>query len=108
MYEFIKALHKQPVVVAFYVSNKFFSYKEGIINHKDNAMCPSNKNGTNHAVLAVGYKLSKTGAYIMFKNSWGSNWGDNGYFKFSLENKQNTRGPCNLLRYGWKILSPKF
>ena len=52
---FIKALHKQPVTVAYYVSSKFFSYKSGIIDVDDNAMCPKNITGTNHAVMASGY-----------------------------------------------------
>ena len=109
---FIKALHKQPVTVAFYVSNKFFNYSSGIIDVDDEQMCPSSVTGTNHAVLATGYGFDpdkKTG-WIQFKNSWGSGWGDNGYFKFELKNihyTAKTRGPCNLFRYGWKIISPK-
>ena len=31
-----------------------------------------------HAVLAVGYNDEKE--YFIIRNSWGSNWGDNGYF----------------------------
>lgn len=108
MYRFIKALHKQPVPVAFYVSNKFFSYSSGIIDPNNTQFCP-NVNGTNHAVLAVGYHINKDPkkSYILFKNSWGSGWGDNGYFKFGFYNINNTKGPCNLLQYGWKIVSPK-
>lgn len=72
-------------------------------------MCPTKKK-TNHAVLAVGYYLDKknpSNSYILFKNSWGTGWGEKGYFRFKLSNKMFTRGPCNLLIYGWKILSPK-
>ena len=56
-----------------------------------------------HAVLLVGV----VGGNWKIKNSWGSGWGDGGYFKFRLLNKNWTKGPCNLLQYGWKIISPK-
>ena len=50
-------------------------------------------NGTpqqNHAILVVGYDVN--GNYII-KNSWGTNWGNNGYITLSKDNdcgiKQN-------------------
>jgi C1A family cysteine protease len=33
-----------------------------------------------HAVLAVGYEPIKSIPYVIARNSWGTDWGDNGYF----------------------------
>ncbi len=33
-----------------------------------------------HAVLAVGYKTINNSPYLIVRNSWGTGWGDHGYF----------------------------
>ncbi|MCO5581026.1 hypothetical protein L7F22_034901 [Adiantum nelumboides] len=47
----------------------------------------------NHAVLAVGYNVDGSGTpYWIIKNSWGENWGMDGYF--NMEMGQNMCGKC--------------
>jgi C1A family cysteine protease len=40
-----------------------------------------------HAVLAVGYDLKKK--MVLIKNSWGDNWGQDGYFWMPFKVIQN-------------------
>jgi len=54
-------------------------YKTGIIS-ANNAQCPPSI--VNHSVTIVGYSTSSTGhPFWIVKNSWGPNWGENGYFR---------------------------
>ncbi|KAF1742537.1 hypothetical protein MXB_4665, partial [Myxobolus squamalis] len=59
-------------------SDEYTFYESGII---DFPLCSSIH--LNHAVLAVGYSLHKR-PYLLVKNSYGKNWGINGYFKVAL------------------------
>ena len=58
----------------------FRDYREGVYTSDT---CKGGPEDVNHAVLAVGYGVDKdTGlGYYIVKNSWGAQWGDDGYFK---------------------------
>lgn len=75
------ALQIGTLTVDFYVESWFYSYSSGIL---DKDSCAVN-NSINHAMQAVGYGTLSDGAtYIIVKNSWGTGWGDNGYFRMEL------------------------
>ena len=83
-----KALVQQPVAVAIEADqNSFQFYSDGIL--------PAYKCGTklDHGVLAVGYGIDteKKMKYWIIKNSWGENWGNNGYIKLEKEPKKKHR-----------------
>ncbi|EXB38958.1 Thiol protease aleurain-like protein [Morus notabilis] len=71
----------RPVSVAFEVVNPFRLYKEGVFT---SVTCGSTSQDVNHAVVAVGYGVENGIPYWLIKNSWGAEWGDNGYFKMEL------------------------
>ena len=71
-------------------------YKGGIYHHVFSVDKRTNRVGldpfelTNHAVLVVGYGADpKSGEkYWIVKNSWGTSWGENGYFRIRRGNDE--------------------
>ncbi|KAF6332837.1 cathepsin C [Rhinolophus ferrumequinum] len=79
----LELVHHGPMAVAFEVYDDFLHYRNGIYHHtglKD----PFNPfELTNHAVLLVGYGTDPASGldYWIIKNSWGTSWGEDGYFR---------------------------
>lgn len=69
-----------PLVVMLYASDYWKLYTGGIWYE------PECSETTNHAVLLVGYGRENGHDYWLIKNSWGKDWGENGYIKF-IRNK---------------------
>ena len=68
-----------PIEVTFGVCSSFFQYKNGIYK----CDCGTNYAGL-HAVTAVGYD-DKPECHWIVRNSWGTAWGDKGFFKMACE-----------------------
>ncbi len=94
---FLARLKQTPLAIAFWVAGDFFDYVSGVY---DGAGC-AGKTSINHAVLAVGYSFS--GRYVKFKNSWGTGWGDGGYFKMKMSLKRYQDGTCNFLKFNQNV-----
>lgn len=89
--EHIDALQNGPISAAIASSSSVFQfYSKGIINSS------SCGNSLNHAVVIVGYGTENGTPYWIARNSWGSNWGEAGYFRIL---RSTSKGPsmCGIL-----------
>merc|ERR1712126_38992 len=78
-----------PMAVSVYVISSFQHYAGGVYTSDE---CPNTS--SNHAILAVGYGHDDTAGldYWIVKNSWGANWGENGYIRMA----RNVNNCCGI------------
>ncbi len=78
--ELKEAVYSGPVSVAFQVADDFTDIGTGVYT---STLCKNGPSDVNHAVLAVGYGHDDESDldYWLIKNSWGTEWGDAGFFK---------------------------
>lgn len=74
------ALNLGPIAVAIDASSiEFQTYTGGIFTNA--TACGTE---LNHAVTVVGYNGNNDPPYFIVRNSWGSSWGDYGYFYIAI------------------------
>ena len=72
---------KTPIAIAVDANNVYFRfYKKGVID-----VPLQMTNVLNHAVVLVGFDYDEDGMYWIIQNSWGKDWGDNGFCKIRVK-----------------------
>ena len=73
--EVMTALNKGPIMARMYVTDSFKKYACGVF-------CNAGRVLGTHAVEIVDYGTTDTGIdFYVVKNSWDTDWGENGYFR---------------------------
>ncbi|KAL6197031.1 hypothetical protein ACLB2K_032644 [Fragaria x ananassa] len=87
-------VYNQPVIVIHSVSKAFQYYGGGIFRDADGSC----ENSTlSHATTVIGYGTTIRGVdYWILKNSWGEDWGENGYMRILRNPENKPAGVCNL------------
>lgn len=85
------AVVQQPISVAVEADqNSFQFYTGGVMS----AACGTN---LDHGVLLVGYGTATQGGdYWYVKNSWGADWGSNGYILLARGTYNGNKGQCGI------------
>jgi KDEL-tailed cysteine endopeptidase len=84
------AIVQQPVSVAIEADQSVFQfYKGGVMD----SACGTQ---LDHGVLAVGYGTLGGKDYYLVKNSWGADWGSQGYILLARGAKFNPAGQCGI------------
>jgi len=87
-----------PVSIAFEVVSDFRDYSTGVYSSTE---CKNSPKDVNHAVVAVGFGTEGGVDYWIVKNSWGTDWGDEGFFK--IERGVNMCGVAECNAFPTKI-----
>jgi KDEL-tailed cysteine endopeptidase len=101
---------RQPVGVGIRSNSNFQFYKTGIMTEEFLNCSDPNQGAVNHGVAVVGYGKTKGDEkmshwceeYWIVRNTWGTNWGENGFVKLCMDGYGSAAMPygiCQLNRY---------
>lgn len=82
--------HHGPVEAVFWLYADFFNYKSGVYTYSGGDFVAL------HAVKLMGWGVENGTKYWLAANSWGTDWGDNGFFKI-LRGEDHLRIASNII-----------
>ena len=95
-------LNNGPVTTAMTLTSAFYAYDKGVL---DETLCTGASPALHHSVIIVGWGVDCGGGseYWILKNSWGDNWGENGFGKVKIHPGDHGYGVCLLHYYAVTI-----
>jgi len=97
---FKEALAIKPIAMVMKSQCKTFSnYKKGVMTNDGDCAC-DRVDCVDHAILMVGYDDTAEIPYFKMKNSWGTQWGESGYFRVAQTPGIGTYGLFGILAEG--------
>uniref|UniRef100_A0A224Y2S1 Cathepsin B n=1 Tax=Rhipicephalus zambeziensis TaxID=60191 RepID=A0A224Y2S1_9ACAR len=81
----VDILYNGPVSALFDVYSDFYAYTSGVYQRHSTQRC------TGHVVRIIGWGTENGVPYWLAANSWGTGWGDKGFFKIRRGNNE-----CNI------------
>ncbi|KAG7358329.1 cell surface protein [Nitzschia inconspicua] len=98
--QFKQVLEQQPIAMVIKSSCRTLSnYRSGILTDDGDCACNAPE-CLDHAVLMVGYDDSADIPYWKIKNSWGTGWGEDGYFRVAQTPAAGDFGLFGILAEG--------
>ncbi|XP_027364351.1 low-temperature-induced cysteine proteinase-like [Abrus precatorius] len=86
----MKAVANQPVSVALEAGGRAFQlYQSGVFT----GLCGT---GLDHGVVVVGYGTENGTDYWLVRNSWGPEWGEDGYIRVERNVLETNTGKCGI------------
>merc|ERR1719345_638787 len=81
-------VEKGPLVMSFEPKEDFMYYKNGVYKSGPGKIHQEWEQ-VDHAVLLAGYGVEGQQAYWTLQNSWGTDWGEDGYFRMERGNDES-------------------
>eukprot|EP00767_Chilomastix_cuspidata_P004626 gnl/Chilomastix_cuspidata/479.p1 GENE.gnl/Chilomastix_cuspidata/479~~gnl/Chilomastix_cuspidata/479.p1 ORF type:complete len:477 (+),score=198.56 gnl/Chilomastix_cuspidata/479:25-1455(+) len=91
-----------PFSVSIYCYDDFSSYDGGIYAHDPDLELLGFYEATSHAVLLVGYGEEDGTPYWIIQNSWGPDWGEDGYIRMLRGTDESAVESKPIPIYYWK------
>ncbi len=80
-----------PISAAVCVGPSFLDYDGGVFRTDESKFCLSD---ANHAVVLVGWKDEGLSGHWILRNSWGRDWGEDGYMRIKYGTSNIGYGAC--------------
>merc|ERR1719199_1727483 len=87
----VELMEKGPIAVGIDVQNDFMYYMDGVYSgaHMQPIEASDGWQEMQHAVLLVGWGEENGEKYWIIQNSWGPDWGEDGFFRIAAEENES-------------------